>query len=629
LQTNSAPCNLPVTLVEAVDANKPVGKVFFATQQGTSKKFADQFVTIALKAGIELTSCDLSTYEPEFLDKEEIAIFILSTYTDGKPPPSGEWFCRWLSEAAVDERVGVLHLQGTRTAVLGLGNSQYGSSFNLVGLQASAQLAALGAALLLPFQAGDEDGEWALEAQFSRWAGRLVEALKKPPGENMKNTKGSQPVEEEYETESEEEEEEEPEFEGSDDGLDMEDIGGAAPPRRTKKAGGKDAEGELVPSGPKKMATPKLIASLTKQGYKVLGSHSGVKLCRWTKSMLRGRGGCYKHTFYGIESHRCMEATPSLACANKCVFCWRHHTNPIGTEWKWEMDPPLQIVEQAIDAHKGMVKQMRGVPGVLESRLTEGMAPRHCALSLVGEPIMYPEINTLVDDLHRRKISTFLVTNAQFPERIDHLHTVTQLYVSVDAATEDTLKAIDRPLFKDFWRRFRDSLSSLRAKQQRTVYRLTLVKGWNVEEVSNYASLVDLGRPDFIEIKGVTYCGDSNSSSLTMKNVPYYEEVKAFSTELCDKLGEEYGLACAHEHSCSVLLAKKSVYLRNGTWHTWIDYDKFQDLVARNVSPILSEDYMAPTPSWAVYGAEEAGFNPNETRVKKIRRHGNAATAVA
>lgn len=41
------------------------------------------------------------------------------------------------------------------------------------------------------------------------------------------------------------------------------------------------------------------------------------------QSMLRGRGGCYKHTFYGIESHRCMEATPSLACANKCVFCWR------------------------------------------------------------------------------------------------------------------------------------------------------------------------------------------------------------------------------------------------------------------------------------------------------------------
>ncbi len=99
------------------------------------------------------------------------------------------------------------------------------------------------------------------------------------------------------------------------------------------------------------MITPMLRTALEKQGYKLIGTHSGVKLCRWTKvrtdaracpipaqtcdlpftaialfrsqSMLRGRGGCYKHTFYGIESHRCMETTPSLACANKCVFCWR------------------------------------------------------------------------------------------------------------------------------------------------------------------------------------------------------------------------------------------------------------------------------------------------------------------
>ncbi|XP_057428956.1 uncharacterized protein LOC130722286 isoform X2 [Lotus japonicus] len=39
-------------------------------------------------------------------------------------------------------------------------------------------------------------------------------------------------------------------------------------------------------------------------GYKIIGSYSGVKICRWTKSQLRARGGCYKHSFYGIESHR-------------------------------------------------------------------------------------------------------------------------------------------------------------------------------------------------------------------------------------------------------------------------------------------------------------------------------------
>lgn len=46
------------------------------------------------------------------------------------------------------------------------------------------------------------------------------------------------------------------------------------------------------------------------------------------------------------------------------------------------------------------------------------MKVRHCALSLVGEPIMYPRINTLISELHARRISSFLVTNAQFPNRI-------------------------------------------------------------------------------------------------------------------------------------------------------------------------------------------------------------------
>ena len=36
----------------------------------------------------------------------------------------------------------------------------------------------------------------------------------------------------------------------------------------------------------------------------------------------------------------------------------------------------------------------------------------------------------------------------QFPDSIRDLEPITQLYVSVDASTRDSLKAIDRPLFK-------------------------------------------------------------------------------------------------------------------------------------------------------------------------------------
>lgn len=38
-------------------------------------------------------------------------------------------------------------------------------------------------------------------------------------------------------------------------------------------------------------------------------------------------------------------------------------------------------------------------------------------------------------------------------------------------------------------------------QRQRTVYRLTLVKAWNVEELQAYSELIALGQPDFIEVK--------------------------------------------------------------------------------------------------------------------------------
>lgn len=162
-----------------------------------------------------------------------------------------------------------------------------------------------------------------------------------------------------------------------------------------------------------------------------------------------------------------------------------------------------------------------------------------------------------------------------------------------------------------------------------------------------YAKLIDLGKPDFIEIKGMTYCGStSGASNLTMKNVPYHEDVKKFGESLCaarialqggdegegpssteaeemtggTPASAEYGLACEHQHSCCILLARKDPYLVDGAWHTWIDYEKFQDLAASG-NPFESREYMMPTPQWAVWGAEEGGFDPDETRVRKVRNH--------
>ncbi|CCH45653.1 tRNA wybutosine-synthesizing protein [Wickerhamomyces ciferrii] len=362
--------------------------------------------------------------------------------------------------------------------------------------------------------------------------------------------------------------------------------------------------------------------SLTKQGYTIVGSHSGVKICRWTKSALRGRGSCYKFAFYGIRSHLCMETTPSLSCSNKCVFCWRHGTNPVGTNWRWQVDQPDVILEGALQGHYSKIKQMRGVPGVVADRFTEAFRVRHCALSLVGEPIFYPYINDFVGMLHEREISSFLVCNAQHPDQLEALHKVTQLYVSIDAPTKNELKKVDRPLFKDYWERLIKCLDILRTSQahQRTVFRLTLVKGFNMSEAEAYADLVERARPSLIEIKGATFCGSSsgNGNPLTMQNIPFYEECQNFVKNLTNELNKRglgYGIAAEHAHSCCILVGSNQFNI-NGEWHTHIDYSKFFELL-KNGQPFDKLDYIAKTPDWALWGSDSAGFNPEDTRVRK------------
>lgn len=360
--------------------------------------------------------------------------------------------------------------------------------------------------------------------------------------------------------------------------------------------------------------TDRLRGDLSKQGYRLIESHSAVKICRWTKNSMRGRGGCYKHTFYGIKSYQCMEMTPNLACASKCTFCWRHHKNPVGTEWKWKMDAPDVIVEQGLKNHNDMIRQLKGVPGVTLEKFEDAQTVRHCALSLVGEPIFYPRINELLEILHSKDISSFLVTNAQFPDAMRQLVPVTQLYVSIDAPNKETLKKIDRPLYRDFWERYIECLEILKEKKQRTVFRMTLVQKANMEDYEGYSRLIDIGKPDFIEIKGVTYCGTSKANKLTMENVPWHEQVVEFGRELMTYMsGDDYELACEHSHSNCILIANKKFKI-NDKWHTWIDYGKFFELIRSKDVEFTSLDYASETPHWAIFGSEEGGFDPEHIR---------------
>ncbi|KAK8105883.1 S-adenosyl-L-methionine-dependent tRNA 4-demethylwyosine synthase [Apiospora kogelbergensis] len=288
---------------------------------------------------------------------------------------------------------------------------------------------------------------------------------------------------------------------------------------------------------------------------------------------------------------------------------------------------PTQTVKE-MAGHYKKIKMMRGVPGVRSERFAEAMRIRHCALSLVGEPIFYPHINEFLGMLHAERISSFLVCNAQHPDQLAALKAVTQLYVSIDASNKESLRKIDRPLHRDFWERFQRCLDILREKRfkQRTVFRLTLVKGFNVDdEVEGYADLVEKGLPCFVEIKGVTYCGTSSSAGagLSMANVPFYAEVTDFVEALDRKLKErglDYGIAAEHAHSCCVLLASGRFRV-DGKWHTRIDYQKFFELLEERGADgdWTPEEYMGEaTPEWATWG--NGGFDPRDERVDRKGR---------
>ena len=556
--------------------------IVYSTTSGTSKvaatKLASSLETLSptLVRHVQgLTLEELQTYD--------YVIVIISTITDGKCPVDAESFTAAVEDAAYDFRVDKSLLSKCKFAVVGLGCEHYGeAAFCTPAKRLDDQLSKLGGHRLSPLQLISDTQD--LHPQLERVIQQISKALSLPTVEAIP---AAQTIPEPDDNQDDPAE------------ADVEENDGCASTE---------------------MVTDRQRAQLEKEGYKIIGTHSAVKLCRWTKHHARGRGGCYKHTFYGISSKNCMEATPSLACANKCVFCWRHHKNPVGTSWRWEMDDAGFIVNEAVTKHLEMIKQLRGVPGVTEEKFNSAMAVKHCALSLVGEPIMYPEINTLLHLLHERRISTFLVTNAQFPEAIRSLRPVTQLYVSIDACDPVSLKKVDRPLFADYWERFTESLRALKHKKQRTVYRLTLVKEYNMDEVKGYADLLSLGQPTFIEIKAVTYCGNTpGTSDLTMANVPWFEEVCKFAQALADEVSGDYEICCEHKHSCSVLLAQKRLKV-DGVWHTWIDYDKFADLALSGKTDFGVEDYWATTPAWAVWGAQEQGFDPEETRVYRNKQ---------
>lgn len=290
------------------------------------------------------------------------------------------------------------------------------------------------------------------------------------------------------------------------------------------------------------------------EGYRLIGNHSAVKICAYCKKAITGKDVCYKNTFYGIESWRCVQMSPTFFCDHRCVFCWRD-IDYVWPKWQGPVDDPKDIVDGCIKAHIELLQGFKGNPNTIVERLNEIGKPLHFAISLTGEPTMYPRLPEMIDYLKEKGITSFLVTNGTISDMVEKLidHQPTQLYISVYGSNKEMYQRTANPITKDAWKRLQKSLSMMN-KFKRNVMRLTLVKGFNFTDPEGYAKLIEKYKPMFVEAKGFSHIGHSQER-LEVKNMPYHHEILEFAKKIEEN--SSYKVIDSKEESKVALLVRE------------------------------------------------------------------------
>ena len=293
----------------------------------------------------------------------------------------------------------------------------------------------------------------------------------------------------------------------------------------------------------------KQVEKLESSGYRFVGSHNhaAAKICHWTKQSILDKGVCYKEKFYGIESHRCLQMAPAVPnCQQKCEFCWRD-LSYTQTQWEGEYDDPKTIIDEAVKAQNNLLCGFFGNDKANKEKLEESKTPTNAAISLAGEPMLYPEIDELIAEFNRRNFTTFVVSNGQCVDKLKNLENEPyQLYLSLDAPTKKIYNNICQPQISEGWDNLNQSLDTLASFNSRTCIRTTCVKGRNMTNPEKYAELIKKASPDFVEIKAYM-CVGSSRHRLTPDNMPTFDEVKSFA----QKIGENCGKKIVNESEVS------------------------------------------------------------------------------
>jgi tRNA wybutosine-synthesizing protein 1 len=270
--------------------------------------------------------------------------------------------------------------------------------------------------------------------------------------------------------------------------------------------------------------------TLTRQGYHLVGG-GAVKPCLWLSRAMRGGDQCYKHHFYGISSHRCVQMTPTLECNHQCLHCWRPIDDPVPGTAPLE---PEALLEGILLGQKKFLSGYGGAKTTDPARLAEAREPRHVALSLMGEPTLYPYLKELLDLIRKRSMTSFVVSNATNPQVLADLQP-TQLYLSLNAPDEEMYRRVCRPT-AELWQNVQESLEIIKQHSCRSVIRMTLARGLNMERSEDYARLIARAEPDFVEVKSYMHLGRSRER-LTREAMPQHYEILEFARTLGEALG--------------------------------------------------------------------------------------------
>ncbi|MEM2637191.1 MAG: radical SAM protein, partial [Candidatus Korarchaeota archaeon] len=227
-------------------------------------------------------------------------------------------------------------------------------------------------------------------------------------------------------------------------------------------------------------------------------------------------------------------------------------------------------------AQRKLLAGYKGHPDVSIERFLEAMHPVHFAISLDGEPMLYPYIAELVDEINKRGWTAFIVTNGTVPEKlremIEKKIIPTNLYISVYETNPEDYVKITNSFIPNPFERVKRSLELMREFERlgcRTVFRVTAVREINLKSPEGYAQLIRMSQPMFVEFKGYSWAGES-TKRLTKEHMPSLKELQTFADEVARLVG--YSVREVDEKSRVVMLVRDE-----NTWNKNLELIKAQN----------------------------------------------------